>query len=150
MRQPAWLANGAYARFRECVALAAIALVAFELAVFYPTAARRSPGEQPWRERNYQVWYHSHQIFERDPDELNDIELQRLLAYCRCLKLISEHGENQGMDNLTSDECLLVAELLEEICPDVGQHLGYRSIYKACQQRLAAGENRIECHEAGP
>lgn len=127
--------RGVPACFIESLGLTAVAIVAFQLPAYYPSDSRRSAGQSSWRESNWQVWYQSHQIYRRPPEELSESDLEHLLAWCRCLNLIAP-GHEQSLTSLTNDECQLVLELLEDICPDIDGHAGYLPIYQTCRERL--------------
>jgi hypothetical protein len=123
----------------QWLSLVAIGLVAWKLAVADPVdhAADGSPADR--RVRDYLVYFHAHQLFQRGPDELNEDELDDVNRWCRCLRLMTLH-QTSGVDCLTIDECRFVIDALDDFWPDLREYAGYRRIHESCAQRLAGGK----------
>jgi hypothetical protein len=127
-------------RFLECAVLIAVGLLAFELAWHYPSFRHASS----WREKDWLTWYHAHQLFRRDPEELAESELEDVRQWCRCLVLVDRYNKT-GLNGLTDDECELVVETLEKLCPNLQEHGRFRPVYEACRRRLADAPSGAWC-----
>jgi len=123
----------------ECAALVAAGLVAYELATHYPSSTKHGAGHSSWREKDWVVWHHAHQLFQRDPEELSESELEDVKQWCRCLVLVERYGRT-GLSSLTNGECELLVETLEKLCPNLDENAGLLPVYKACRRRLADGK----------
>lgn len=126
--------RGGRGRVLECAALLAAGLVAFELATHYPSRPNAPDGS--WREKDWLVWYHAHQLYRRDPAELGKSQLANVEQWCRCLRLFDRYVKT-GIDNLTDDECEQAVATLEKLCPNLDQHGHFRPFYDTCRHRLA-------------
>ena len=126
-------------RLLEGAVLIAVGLVAFELAWHYPSSRHASS----WGEKDWLIWHHAHQLFRRDPEELAESELEGVRQWCRCLVLIDRHNKT-GPNGLTDDECALVAETLEKLCPNLQEHASLLPVYEACRHRLADAHGALE------
>jgi hypothetical protein len=48
-----------------------------------------------------------------------------------------------GLDNLTDDECRQAVATLENLCPNLAEHLNFRPFYDACWHRLAHAGRKL-------
>jgi hypothetical protein len=118
-------------RFLEFAGLVAAGLISFELAARY-----RSQGENPWREKDWVVWYNAHQLYRRDPEQLSESELNDVEQWCQCLWLVDKHRK-MGLESLTDDECKLLLETVDRVCPNIEEHANLLPIYEGCRRRLS-------------
>lgn len=118
--------------FLECAVLIAMALVALGLAWHYPS----SHPATSWREKDWRFWYNAQQLYGRDPDELTESQFENVKKWCRCSRLVDQYHRD-GLSGLTDEDCLLVVETLEELCPNLHKHAGLLPVYEACRRRLA-------------
>lgn len=132
--------------FLECVGLAAVGLLALKLAFAFPATEKAGNASSSWRERDWRFWYQAHQLYQREPEELNRAEFENVQRWCRCLLLTAQH-EAAGNDSLTGDECQFVEDVLGDLCPNLEKHGGYLPIYEACRRRLD-GDDRTACAAA--
>jgi len=119
----------------QCIGLAIAALLAIQLIALFP-AARSAGQDIPWRDRDYAIWYHAHQLFRCGPEELSETQLADVKRWYRCLLIVGEH-EVSGHRSLTDEECQFVVDVLEEQCPNL-ESSAYRQVYEECRQRLAS------------
>ena len=120
-------------RFLEYAVLIAVGLVAFELAWHYPSSRHASS----WRENDWPVWHQAHQLFQSDPEELSESELEDVRQWIRCLGLLERYLKT-GPNSLTDAECELFVETLEKLSPNLHEYAhNFLPVYEACRRRLA-------------
>jgi hypothetical protein len=120
----------------ECAAVVAAGLVVFELAMLYPSPATPARESISWREKDWFFWYNAHQLYRREPEELTKSQFENVTRWCRCSRLVDQYLE-KGLKSLTDDECTLVVETLEKLCPNLQEHVLFLPVYQACCRRLA-------------
>ena len=127
--------------FLECAVLIAVGLLAFELAWHYPSSRQASS----WREEDWPVWHQAHQLFQREPEELCESELEDVGQWIRCLGLLERYLET-GSDSLTDAECELFVETLEKLSPNLHEYANrFLPVYEACRRRLADATSGPAC-----
>ena len=125
--------RGGRVRILEWAALMAAGLVAFELAIYYPSKSNLE--RSSWRDKDWVVWYQAHQLYRRDPAELSKAELADVEQWCRCLQLYAKYLK-RGLNSLTDDECRRIVAL-DKLCPSLQEHENLFPFYDACRRRLA-------------
>lgn len=130
----------------KILSLTASGLLALWLAIAFPASP---DGAVSWRDRDYAIYYHAHQLFRCDPEELSESQLHDVERWCRCLRLTSQ-AQTSGVHSLTDDECQFVPQVLDELCTDTKQFAGYRPIYELCAQSLARRRSAIASKHEPP
>ncbi|HWB11452.1 MAG TPA: hypothetical protein VG826_19635 [Pirellulales bacterium] len=102
--------------------------------MLYPSSTSPARGTS-WRDKDWLFWYNAHQLYRRDPDDLTEWQFENVKQWCRCSRLVDQYT-NQGLNSLTEDECLLVVETLEKLCPHLEEHKALFPVYEACRRRL--------------
>ena len=123
--------------FLKGAGLTAVALLAFQLAAAFP-ARQSASSAASWRQKDYSIWFQSHQLFDCGPEELTESQLQYVRRWNSCLWIVAE-TETSGIQSLTDEECRFVVDVLTERDPNLAEHQAYRQIYEACRERLASG-----------
>ncbi|HVX12215.1 MAG TPA: hypothetical protein VHC22_13625 [Pirellulales bacterium] len=134
------LARRARSTFSECLLLLLLGLAVAGLALAFPAEHRSGSAATSCREKDPVLWWHAQQLYRRDPEQLNDREMQNVEDWRRCLALIDQCGR-AGLPTLTDDECEFVMDTLGALCPNLAQHAGYFPIYQSCRRRLAGAES---------
>jgi hypothetical protein len=130
----------------EILSLTALALLAIELAIAFP-AQRRDEILAP--ALDYVLYFQSHQLFQCDPEQLSERELNDLKQWCRCLRLTTRHDVS-GVQSLTDEECQFVVQTLDDLCPDTAPFAGFRRIHQSCRQSLDHRQAAIASHRESP
>lgn len=128
--------------FLKWAGLAAVGLLALGLSFAVPAGDEASTHSRLWRERDWQIWFQSHQLYQREPEELSQTEIENVQRWSLCLLLVAQH-EAAGNDSLTGDECQFVVDALGDLAPNLEKHGGYLSIYEACRRRLDGEERAV-------
>jgi hypothetical protein len=134
-------------RSLECAVLLAVGLVGFQLATHFPSHAGPQAEPSAWREKDWFFWYNAHQLFRRDPEQLSASELDDVRHWCECSRL-ADRCVKQGSDSLTDDERRLVVETLEDLCPNLEEHLYFLPVYQACCRLLVSAESNRQTSPA--
>lgn len=125
----------------ESLTAVTIAMVSVRLALLYASASELQP--VTWRERDNVLWWHVHQLFQREPEELNEWQLALAKDWGRCLRLFTK-CHRSGLAALSDNECQFVVNVLGEILPLVKRREPYEQIRSAFILRLTSSE------ESGP
>ncbi|HWB08035.1 MAG TPA: hypothetical protein VG826_02235 [Pirellulales bacterium] len=118
----------------EALSLTLLTVLAVVAAVVFPARKR----DVSLRERDLVVYFQAHQLFQRDPEQLSETQLDDVKRWCRCLQLAARH-ETSGLESLDDDERQFVVRTLHAFCPDLDELPGYRRIYDSCRAGLNAG-----------
>ena len=123
--------NRRAATLLEALSLAAVALLALELAVAFPV----SPHEATPPERDYVLYFQAQQLFHCNPEELSEARQADLKRWCQCMPLTTRHNL-AGIDSLTDEDCRFVVEVLDELCPETEAFAGFHRIRESCRQSV--------------
>lgn len=108
------------------------AVAVFGMSPLLPSAGHSMHGQVCWREKDWSAWWHSHQMYQRAPEQLCEAELSDVQDWCRCLKLVAKLQQTEYQE-WPVKEREFVAETLERLCPDLPNHAGFFPIYQACR-----------------
>lgn len=119
------------------VALAALAFVILPLAAIGSTNYGPRNTSTSWRERDWKIWHQAHQLYRCDPEQLTDLELHDVRRWCRCLSLIA-NCQTANVKGLNDAECAFVADVLQDLAPNMAKQPHYLAVYESCRRRQAA------------
>ncbi|HJT31183.1 MAG TPA: hypothetical protein VJ783_03975 [Pirellulales bacterium] len=126
------------------VTLAILAFVVVPPAPSGSMAPSATSEAASWQERDWRVWFQSHQMYHCGPEELDESELDEVRRWCRCLSLLSRcHGADElTADALTDDECAFLVDALQDLVPNLEEHFGYQPLYESCRRRASVSVNK--------
>jgi hypothetical protein len=123
---------------REWVFLTAFSLPLVSWGAMQPSRPSSAPTDVSSRRfvdpAGYRLWYESHQLYGCDPQKLSVTQAANLRRWCRCVELIQKYAAG-GIDQLSNEECALVAEGLSKRYPHLDEYPGYLAITEACRER---------------
>lgn len=117
--------------------IVALALLILTLATVVSTAHTAKNEAASWHDRDWTFWFHAHQLYESDPEQLSESELNEVRRWRRCLSLMAA-CQPLGVEALTDEQCAFVADVFEDLDPNLAEHPGYLSLYEPCRRRRAA------------
>lgn len=121
-------------RLIEGLTLLTIAVAAMRLVVLYPSG-ENSKQAGSWRDRDYPVWWWSHQLFHCEPEDLHDWQLEFVKDWYRSHVLIGKY-QNSGLSSLSDEECRFVLKTIDEAHRLVEYPAGYDRIRAVFARRL--------------
>jgi len=117
----------------ECTALVAIGLLALDFAIYHRSETKVM--HSAWREKDWLVWYHAHQLYQCDPGNLSEAEIENVRKWCRCVRTLEKY-RIRGLDSLSDDECQDTVATLENLCANLEERADLQPFYESCRRRV--------------